>query len=56
MRLLKLDFLEGSKTYIVAFLLVAYAIGGYFTGNLELEKALELLGLGSLGATLRKAM
>ena len=54
--ILQLNFWSGYKTYAVAFLLVAYAIGGYFTGNLELSKALELLGLGSLGATLRKGM
>ena len=56
MKLLKLNFLAGKKTYIVAFLLVVYAVTGYFTGNLELSKALELLGWGSLGATLRKAI
>ncbi|MEK6882191.1 MAG: hypothetical protein AABY22_21415 [Nanoarchaeota archaeon] len=56
MKLLKLDFFEGKKTYIVSFLLVAYAITGFLTGNMELERVIELLGLGSLGATLRKAM
>ena len=56
MKLLKLDFLEGKKTYIVSFFLALYAIAGFITGNVELEKALEILGLGAIGATLRKAM
>lgn len=56
MNLIKFNFWEGKKTYILSVLLVMYAIGGFFTGNLELKEALELLGLGGIATTLRKAM
>ena len=56
MNLMKFNFWEGKKTYILSVLLVMYAIGGFFTGNLELKEALELLGLGGIATTLRKAM
>lgn len=54
--LLTLDFFKGKKTYILAAALVAYAVGGVITGNLTVKDALELFGLGSIGATLRKAL
>jgi len=55
-RIISLNFLEGKKTFVVAALLVIYAIAGYFTGNLTVNEALQVLGLGSLGAAIRKAI
>ena len=45
-------FLVGSKTYVVAGVLVLYGLSGYFTGNLEAMEAVLVvvngLGLGAL--------
>ncbi len=44
--------LDGYKTYLTALALICYAIGGFFSGNIELTNAVMILlnglGLGSL--------
>jgi hypothetical protein len=52
----KLNFLQGKKTYIVAVALILFAVTGIYTGQLTVKEAVELLGLGAIGATIRKAL
>ena len=44
--------LQGKKTYLTALATAAYALGGYFSGYLEVNAMMELLflalGLGGL--------
>lgn len=47
---------QNYKTYIVASLLVVYAVSGFLTGNLDMNQAVEVGGLGALAATLRNAI
>lgn len=48
--------LAGKKTYIVAFLTIAYAIGGYLTGTVPVTDVVELLLGGGGLASLRNAI
>jgi hypothetical protein len=52
------DFLDGKKTYIVAALLIVFAVTGVLTGNLTADEAFVLvlngLGLGALRSGISK--
>ncbi len=45
--------MAGSKTYIVAALTVAYAVGGYLLGYLDATTMMGILTPALLGATIR---
>jgi hypothetical protein len=49
-------FLSGKKTYLMAFALFAYCVGGYFTGHLDAQTALGLLFSSGTIASLRAAI
>lgn len=50
------EWLRGKKTYFLAVALFAYAAGGYFTGNMTLQQALELIYGSGVLASLRAGM
>ena len=49
-------WLAGKKTYALAFALVAYVAGGYFTHHLSAQEALDLLFASGFVSTLRAAI
>ena len=51
-----LDILPGKKTYIVAAGAIAYAIGAWITGNMELAVMINYLFMGAGAAAIRKAI
>lgn len=51
-----ITWLQGKKTYLLAIALLAYTIGGYFTGHLDQQTALELLFSSGVISSLRAAI
>jgi hypothetical protein len=51
-----IQFLKGKKTYLLAAALLAYTVGGYFSGNLSMQDALGLLFSSGVIASLRAAI
>jgi|TARA_R110000823_G_C15727778_1_gene479387 hypothetical protein len=51
-----LDILPGKKTYIVAAGAVAYAIGAWITGNMDMAGMVNYLFMGAGAAAIRKAI
>jgi hypothetical protein len=47
------NWFKGKKTYFLALALISYAAGGYFTGNLTSQQALELIYSSSFAVTIR---
>lgn len=56
MNILKLNFLQGKKTYIVAVATVVFAVAGVIVGQLSIKEAIELVLGGGALASLRKAL
>ena len=48
--------LQGKRTYITSLALMVFAVFGYFTGQLEMARAVEAFGLGAGFFFLRKAV
>lgn len=46
-------FLKGKKSYLMALALLAYAVGGYFTGHLTQADAIGLVWGSGVTASLR---
>lgn len=51
-----INWLKGKKSYLLAFALLAYAAGGYFTGNMSSQEALALLWSSGFAASIRAAI
>ena len=51
-----IESLKGRKTYLLAFALLAYAIGGYITGHLTLPDALGLIWGSGIVSSIRAAI
>ena len=51
-----LDILPGKKTYIIAAGAVAYAVGAWVTGNMDLAAMINYLFMGAGAAAIRKAI
>jgi|TARA_R110002167_G_scaffold109384_1_gene279004 hypothetical protein len=51
-----LNMLPGKKTYIVAVGAVAYAIGAWFTGNMDMAAMINYLFMGAGAVAIRKAI
>jgi hypothetical protein len=53
------EMLDGKKTYLVAIVLIVYAVAGYLSGHMSLDEAirnvLDGLGLGFLRAGVQKS-
>lgn len=54
-----MNLISGKKTYIVAVLTIIYAVTAYFTGNMDLNTATQMVlggaGLGALRAGVTKS-
>lgn len=50
------NWLKGKKTYILAGAGVAYAAGGYFTGHMDANIAIQTAGMALGGASLRHGL
>ena len=37
--------IDGWKTYLVSLALLAFAVGGFFAGKIEINQALEIIGM-----------
>lgn len=48
--------LSGKKTYILAALSILGAIAGYLTGDMQLDKAIDLIVTAGLAATVRNGI
>jgi hypothetical protein len=51
-----IEFLKGKKTYLLALALFAYAIGGYFSGHLDIQTSLGLIYSSGVIGSLRAAI
>lgn len=51
-----INFLKGKKTYLLAAALLAYTIGGYFSGHLDAQTALGLLFSSGVISSIRAAI
>lgn len=51
-----LEFLQGKKTYILAFLGIVWAVSGYFTGHVDSNTAMEAVWIGLMAMTGRAAV
>jgi hypothetical protein len=55
-RAVMLDMLPGKKTYIVAAGAVAYALGAWLTGNMDMVSMINYLFMGAGAVAIRKAI
>ena len=51
-----IEALKGKKTYLLAFALLAYALGGYFTGHLTATEAIGLIWGSGVVSSIRAAI